>query len=191
MILRQAALCCLMIASAPEQGPNKVRLITDSGQTPLKFKNDKHFLSTSLKKENVIKKNYNTTKQLKHIKSLSAYLQASCAQLVPRRPLSGSPRSERGIVWPAHCPAMPATHPDCTPPCMSRTDCCQCPPGTSAGRNKERDGGKLSSAPVLLLVSLVSLAFYSDVNLKPPDSDLQSRSFSASLSSNLSTYLLY
>lgn len=43
VILRQAALCCLMIASAPEQGPNKVRLITDSGQTLLKFKNDKQF----------------------------------------------------------------------------------------------------------------------------------------------------
>lgn len=68
---------------------------------------------------------------------LLTYLQAFCARPVPRPPPSGSPRSEHGTSWPAHCPAAPATPPDSTPPWTSRSDCCRCPPGTSA-EHKQR-----------------------------------------------------
>lgn len=67
-----------------------------------------------------------------------SYLQASYAQQAPHPPLSGSPASERGTVWPGHCPATPTKHPDRTPPCRSHTDCCLCPPGTSA-ENERRN----------------------------------------------------
>lgn len=69
------------------------------------------------------------------------YLQASYAQQAPRPPLSGFPRSERGTVWRVHCPVTPTTHPDRTPPCKSHTDCCLCPPGTSAAMEGGRETG--------------------------------------------------
>ena len=60
------------------------------------------------------------------------YLLAFCAPQAPRRPPSSSPGSERGRAGPARCLAVPTTHPDRRPPCKSRSDCCPCPPETSA-----------------------------------------------------------
>ena len=63
------------------------------------------------------------------------------------------PRSERGTVWPAHCPAAPATPPDRTPPCTSHSDCCQSPPGTSAGM--KRGGGQMGGKKCLTQSSVL------------------------------------
>lgn len=125
VILRQAALCCLMIASAPEckKGNRWNWMEVIGGWWWGEIRCCKKVERGGKKEINV-------------------YLRASCARQEPRPPLSGSPRSEHDTIWPVHCPATPATHLDHTPPCTSHIDCCLCPPGTSAGR--EIDGSKYS-----------------------------------------------
>lgn len=108
MILRQAALCCLMIASAPER--ERKSCIGDEGW-------EEQFRKSNLKSTEPINVNY---------------LRAFCALQAPRRLPSSSPSSERGTAGPARCLAVPTTHPDHRPPYRSRSGCCLCPPGTSA-----------------------------------------------------------
>lgn len=118
VILRHAALCCLMMASAPEWTWNNV------GGGAVMISDGEH--GESIWRKGPVNK----------LMPLSlwrnVYLQASCERQVPRPLLSGSPSSGHGTVWHVHCLARPTTHPDRRLPCKSRTDCCLCPPGTSA-----------------------------------------------------------